>query len=180
MSQNYLGTLPPDSTSGTQLATKLVDWQNALHSCHSSNGQRPEYAVAGTQWIDTSTSAWKIYRFDGTNDVQEGWIDTLNGKAYPGESSYVGSIPGIIKHPSGLIEQFGRVVIPPGSGYLITVSFPYEVYSTSNILFSLCPVGGLNPDTYYAVTSYTQSNFSLEVFGQIYLPFNIDWSSRGI
>lgn len=179
MSQNSLGNLPPDSTSGTQLATKLVDWQNALHSCHSSNGVRPSYATAGMQWIDTTTSSWKVYRFDGTNDIQEGWIDTINNKAYPGTAYYNGAIPGVIIHPSGLFEQFGRVSIPAGNGYNTVVTFPHSPYSTTEILFSLCHVGGLSSGLYYGVTAYNQSGFTLEVSGNISLPFNIDWHARG-
>ena len=116
MSQNSLGNLPPDSTSGTQLATKLVDWQNALHSCHSSNGVRPSYATAGMQWIDTTTRFLEGISFDGTNDIQEGWIDTINNKAYPGTAYYNGAIRELSYTQAVCLNSLGGFLSQLGTG----------------------------------------------------------------
>lgn len=181
MSQASLGTLPPSTTSGTQLSTLLVNWQNAVHSGHSSDvGSRPSYVTAGMQWIDKSGPTWYVYRYDGFQDIMEGRIDTENNKAYPGSSVYEGAVPGRIVHPSGLTEQFGRVAIPAGNGHTVTVTFPYGSYSTTGILFTLSYLGGLNPDIFYGVTAYSQTGFTITVAGTIYLPFSIDWHARGI
>ena len=180
MSQASLGTLPPSTTSGTQLSTLLVGWQNAVHSGHSSDvGSRPSYVTAGMQWIDTSGPTWNVYRYDGVQDILESRIDTTNNKAYPGSSFYNGAIPGVIIHPSGLTEQFGRVVVPAGNGYSTFVAFPHSSYATTNILFKLSYVGGLNTNIFYGVQGYTQNGFTLEVAGNIGIPFNIDWEARG-
>lgn len=181
MSQYDFGTLPASTTSGTQLAEHLRKWRDAVHSSHASaSGIRPSYITAGMEWIDNSSFIWKIYRFDGTDDALVGTLNTSTNVYLPGSTYYNGIIPGVVVHPNGMMEQFGRVVIPVGNGYTTYVDFPHSDYSTGLILFKLCYVGGLNAGISYAVTGYTQAGFTLEVIGNITIPFNIDWEARGI
>lgn len=181
MSQYDFGTLPASTTSGSQLAEHLRKWRDAVHSSHSSpSGVRPSYVQAGTEWIDTSSTVWKVYRFNGTSDVLVGTMNTSNGVYLPGSTYYNGVIPGVIVHPNGMMDQFGRVPIPTGNGYTTFVDFPHSDYSTGNVLFSLTYVGGLIPGVTFGVTAYNQAGFTLQVAGTITIPFNIDWQARGI
>lgn len=69
MSQFDFGTINPSTKSGTALASDLNSWRDSLNSSHKGTS-RPTYAQAGMVWIDdVSASLWKIYIFDGTNDV---------------------------------------------------------------------------------------------------------------
>ena len=46
MSQSDFGTIDPDTKNGTDLATDLNSWRDALHSMHRG-ASRPSYAAAG-------------------------------------------------------------------------------------------------------------------------------------
>lgn len=74
MSQADFGIMDPDSESGTELATHLTEFRDALHTQHSGD-TRPSYAVAGLIWKCTATTPPTIFRFDGTNDVVMGYVD---------------------------------------------------------------------------------------------------------
>lgn len=68
MTQAVLSPLNPGTTSGTQLAQKLENFEAAWLSMHSGS-TAPAYAVAGTLWRDTSGAVWVIKQYDG-----EQWI----------------------------------------------------------------------------------------------------------
>lgn len=72
MSQNVFSTINPATTSGTQLATLLVDFKNALMSGLSGTS-RPSQLTQGGFWIDTTDIGspnflMKFKLYDGTAD----------------------------------------------------------------------------------------------------------------
>jgi hypothetical protein len=64
MSQYDFGTINPSTKTGTQLASDLNNWRDALNSLHRGSS-RPAYAIAGTHWIDDTTTPWYLKIFDG-------------------------------------------------------------------------------------------------------------------
>jgi len=85
--QYDFGTIVPETTTGTQLASHLNSWRTALNSLHSGSS-RPAYAAAGTMWIDTSGSPWLLKVYGGVSDVTLGPIDdaVLAGRLRVGSS----------------------------------------------------------------------------------------------
>lgn len=74
MTQYDFGSLDPNIVTGTNLAQILRQTWDALQSCHSGPS-RPDYAVTGMWWINTSGTPWIVNVFDGTDDIQ---VATLN------------------------------------------------------------------------------------------------------
>jgi microcystin-dependent protein len=77
MSQSDFGVIDPDATSGPTLATELQSFRDALNTSHSGIA-RPTYVQNGTIWTDTSISPNPVYRYDGSQDVLLGYIDSTN------------------------------------------------------------------------------------------------------
>lgn len=74
MSQANL-SLAADTDSGTTLVSKLLDWQDALHSCHRG-ASRPSYAAAGLIWVQVvSSTVENVYIFDGSDDILLGVVN---------------------------------------------------------------------------------------------------------
>lgn len=71
MSQFDFGTINPNTKSGTQLASDLNDFRDALNSLHSGSS-RPAYAAAGLLWLDITGTPWILRLFDGTDDITVG------------------------------------------------------------------------------------------------------------
>jgi hypothetical protein len=68
MAQYDFGTIDPSTTDGTELATLLGSFRNALNTIHSGT-VRPSYAVGGTLWLDTTTgTGWILKLYDGASD----------------------------------------------------------------------------------------------------------------
>jgi hypothetical protein len=68
MSQFNINVIP-EVDDGVSLSEQINQWRDAVHSGHIGP-QRPSYAVAGTVWIDNSVAGgWKMYVYDGTNDI---------------------------------------------------------------------------------------------------------------
>lgn len=82
MSQYDFGTINPATKSGTALATDLNAWRTALHSMHKDN-TRPTYAIAGTRWIDDTTTPWIEKQFDGTDDLPVAAINPTTNEYIP-------------------------------------------------------------------------------------------------
>lgn len=84
MTQYNLGVINPLTTSGPTLADILSGtgkWREALESSHKGPS-RPSYAAAGMLWVDDSDSAfWKIYCFDGTDDILIALLDLAENSA---------------------------------------------------------------------------------------------------
>lgn len=73
MSQDVFSNINPATTSGTQLATLLNNFKDAMMSGLSGTS-RPSQLQAGGKWIDTSQAGspnflWIEKLFDGTNDI---------------------------------------------------------------------------------------------------------------
>lgn len=77
MSQYSFGNLSSPVSGATLIDTHLEPWRDALHSCHSGSS-RPSYAVAGTVWLDTTTTPWVIKIFDGTDDISIGTVNATS------------------------------------------------------------------------------------------------------
>lgn len=70
MSQFDWGTMDPNIESGTQLASDLNDFRDALNSLHRGSS-RPSYAQVGTLWLDDVSAPFiTLYVFDGTQDIK--------------------------------------------------------------------------------------------------------------
>lgn len=69
--------------SGTELANILDAFSESLRSSHIGTA-RPDYAIAGTQWIkvdnaaDLSIGLWVLNVFDGNNDIEVLKVDPVN------------------------------------------------------------------------------------------------------
>lgn len=74
MSQSNFGNLESPLNGTNFFNTYLEPWRDALHTMHSGSS-RPSYAVAGTQWLDTTTTPWAVKVFDGTQDISLGTIN---------------------------------------------------------------------------------------------------------
>ncbi len=75
MSQSDFGTIDPNTKNGTELASDLNSFRDALHTSHLGSS-RPSYAVAGMIWIDNAGApSWTIKTFDGSDDLT---LFTLN------------------------------------------------------------------------------------------------------
>lgn len=69
MTQVTIGTIDPVTTSGTELATLLSNFETARLS-NNSGSARPSYAVVGTTWIKTiSSTNHTLYYWDGVHEV---------------------------------------------------------------------------------------------------------------
>jgi hypothetical protein len=68
MSQNPIAPLNPSTTSGTDLATKLVNNEESVLT-QFSGSSRPTYAQFGTLWLDTTTNPWLWKTYNGTIDI---------------------------------------------------------------------------------------------------------------
>jgi hypothetical protein len=81
MAQFDFGTIDPNTTSGTDLASDLNDWRDALHSLHVGTSA-PSYVVQGLLWADsTDGNNWSVYQRSSSGvDVPIYKIDTANGQ----------------------------------------------------------------------------------------------------
>ncbi|TCT37111.1 hypothetical protein [Martelella mediterranea] len=68
MTQYENVTIDPTVTNGSQLAANINSWRKAALTLHSGV-ERPSYASAGTMWISTASSPWRLCVYDGTDDV---------------------------------------------------------------------------------------------------------------
>ena len=76
MAQNDFGTIDPATTSGTQLASLLGLFRDAVNTNHSGTS-RPSYAQAGMIWVqDVSATVKQLNVYDGTDDISLGTYDT--------------------------------------------------------------------------------------------------------
>ena len=74
MSQYDFSIINPATKSGTDLATDLNNFRDALNSCHKGNS-RPSYAISGMTWINDTTTPWVFNIYDGTDDIPIGTIN---------------------------------------------------------------------------------------------------------
>ena len=83
MAQNDFGTIDPATTSGTQLASLLGLFRDAVNTNHSGTS-RPAYAQAGMVWVqDISATLKQLNVFDGTDDISLGRYATDTNTWFP-------------------------------------------------------------------------------------------------
>lgn len=83
MAQNDFGTIDPATTSGTQLASLLGLFRDAVNTNHSGTS-RPAYAQAGMLWVqDISATLKQLNVFDGTDDISLGRYATDTNTWFP-------------------------------------------------------------------------------------------------
>lgn len=81
MSQYDFGTINTSTTSGSDLATLLQNWRDALLSNHIG-GSRPSYVKTGQLWINNTVGTnWAIYFYDGADDILVGYVNTTDNTA---------------------------------------------------------------------------------------------------
>ncbi len=78
-----------DSEGGTAHVSRHNSEAAAMLSCHSGTS-RPSYAVAGTQWLDTTATPWVLYKYDGADDIPLGTVNASTNEFIP----YAGSVHG--------------------------------------------------------------------------------------
>lgn len=80
MSQDIWDTIDPNTTSGTQLATLLNDFKDAVVTGFSGT-VRPPNLQANGYWVDITdigTNILKYMFYDGTNDIEIFKVNTAN------------------------------------------------------------------------------------------------------
>jgi len=85
--------------SPTLMATRMDDSLGALLSGHKG-GSRPAYAVAGTTWIDDTSTPWVVNVWTGSVDIPIGEINATTEEFFP----YTGA---------GLVVTEGRMIGEP-------------------------------------------------------------------
>ena len=90
MAQDAIGTIDPNTTSGTDLATLLTDFDATFHSTNSGT-TRPAALLAGGMWLDTTDDpVWKLKVFaGGTVD----WV-LLTVNKTTGAKTFTGTVSG--------------------------------------------------------------------------------------
>jgi len=80
MSQYSWTDIVASTEDGTDLATRLNDWRDALETMHSGTS-RPTGAQTGMIWADTTVAGVTTIQFyDGTNDIALFEIDRTNSE----------------------------------------------------------------------------------------------------
>lgn len=85
--------------SGDQLMDDLLEPLQENINSSNSGTSRPSYAIAGTVWIDVTTTPWVWKMFNGTNDVVLGEVDvtllvfTPSGVVIPLDNFAAGAAP---------------------------------------------------------------------------------------
>jgi len=77
MTQSDFGTINASTKTGTALASDLNGFRDAVNSNHAGSS-RPSYVVAGMIWLDTSSSNYVAYLYDGSDDIPLFQIDATN------------------------------------------------------------------------------------------------------
>lgn len=82
MSQFTMGDMESPLSGTTFINSKLEPWAEAVVS-HHSGISRPSYAVEQMMWVDTSTTPWKLYMYDGADDILIGSINATTNAFSP-------------------------------------------------------------------------------------------------
>ena len=82
MSQNIFDDINPTTTSGTELATLLNEFKDAVVSGFSGTS-RPVNLQAGGYWVDTTNdpAQWQLFLYDGSQDILLFTLDLTTGTA---------------------------------------------------------------------------------------------------
>ena len=91
MSQSDFGNLSSPLSGTALINTYLEPWRDALHSCHKGNS-RPSYAVAGTIWINDTTTPWILNCYEGADDISLGTINPSTNLFTPANAAPTASL----------------------------------------------------------------------------------------
>ncbi len=85
MTQNAVDyTIDP---SGDQLMDTLLTGEQQNNRSSNSGSSRPAYAVAGMQWLNTTTTPWVLNMFDGTDDIAIGTVNATTNVFTPSNNA---------------------------------------------------------------------------------------------
>jgi len=117
----------PLTTSGSTLADILsgaAKWRDALESLHKG-ASRPVYAQGGMLWIDDSAAtAWKLYVYDGAQDIFIGELDLTTGELVSEFAERFGRfnlLRWTTTNPQFGTDNIFAAIYDPASGNLICV-----------------------------------------------------------
>jgi hypothetical protein len=89
MSQNIFSSINPSTTSGSQLATLLNNFKDAVVSGMSGTS-RPSELTAGGFWVDTSLVGYLLLKiYDGVSDITMVTVNLSSGTASLGGSDSI-------------------------------------------------------------------------------------------
>ena len=78
MPQFDFGVIQAATTTGSDLATILEQWRDAVNSSHLGS-TRPPYVKQGQIWVQSvSGTNWLVNLFDGVNDIALGTVNPAN------------------------------------------------------------------------------------------------------
>jgi hypothetical protein len=149
MSQYDFGTIVPASKSGSGLATDLNSWRTALHSSHKG-AAAPSYKIAGTAWLDDSTTPWAWKMYDGANDIVLGYVDPTNDYFTPGKMFKLGAN----------IASASTVNLATATGDQVTITGTTTITS-----FGTVPAGQMFKLVFAGALTLTHNATSLILFG---------------
>lgn len=113
--------------SGTQLASDLSNWRDAVHSNHKGSSQ-PSYRVAGMIWVDDTTSTmWVIKMWDGAAWALIGYHDTTNDLFFPATQNPRFNFP----VTAGTQPTYTLTLAPALTAYVDQSVFTFEVHSAN-------------------------------------------------
>jgi hypothetical protein len=112
MAQDPIAPVDPNTVGGVELAAELEDWEQTLLSQHSGSS-RPTYAIAGTLWLDTTTTPWLWKLYDGTNDIVVAAFSASSSRMREGvsEASLSGATPNVLGSTSKFVQITGATTI---------------------------------------------------------------------
>lgn len=128
MTQFNLDTPIVASTkSGTQLASDLSNWRDAVHTSHKGSSQ-PSYRVAGMLWLDDTTSTMQILKiYDGTGWSNVGYFDTTNDLFFGATLNPRYTYP----VTAGTQPTYTLTLSPALTAYVDQTVFTVEIHSTN-------------------------------------------------
>lgn len=129
MAQNDIGSINPNTTSGTDLAALLTNFA-ATYDSGNSGTTRPSWITAGGFWVDTSVAGSMRFRMymGGTLDVVLFSVNTVSGVV-----TFAGTVTGTTGPAYALASNFIQGVYSIGGGGPFSNSWDiYLVNDTAN------------------------------------------------
>lgn len=122
MSQFSFGDIDTDETDGSELADMLEDFEGAIQSLNKGSST-PSYAVAGTPWLDDTSTPWLVKQYDGSDWITLGAFNATANTYHP----YQGTTP----------LKFTPHAADTGSAntYIIAPSPAIDAYRSGQIFF---------------------------------------------
>jgi hypothetical protein len=147
MAQDPIAPVDPNTVGGVELAAELEDWEQTLLSQHSGSS-RPTYAIAGTLWLDTTTTPWLWKLYDGTSDIVVAAFSASSHLMREGvsEASLSGATPNVLGSASKFLVITGSTTITslgsePNVIKFVRFSGSPAPLITHNATTLICPTG---------------------------------------